>query len=126
MIGDVGTFTRDQNLYSGGFTYVDLPEGRALQDVMTTINTSQGLQQGMELKQDIRALISDAFLLNKLYLPSARDMRELEVAVRTEEFRRAALPFFTPIETEYHTPAPRRDFQSLVDDGHHRPQRLPA
>lgn len=104
MIGDVETFTRDQNLYSGGFTYVDLPEGRALQDVMTTINTSQGLQQGMELKQDIRALISDAFLLNKLYLPSARDMRELEVAVRTEEFRRAALPFFTPIETEYHTP----------------------
>ncbi len=104
MVGDVEAFTRDQNLYAGGFTYVDLPEGRALQDVMTTINTSQGLQQGMELKQDVRALITDAFLLNKLYLPSARDMRELEVAVRTEEFRRAALPFFTPIETEYHTP----------------------
>lgn len=103
MVGDVESFTRDQNLYAGGFTYVDLPEGRSLQDVMTTVDTGRGLQIGIELKQDVRALITDAFLLNKLYLPSMRDMRELEVAVRTDEFRRAALPFFTPIESEYHT-----------------------
>jgi hypothetical protein len=102
-VGSVEVFTRDVNLYAGGFTYVDMPEGASLRDVMSTINTSDGLRQGLELKQDLRALITDAFLLNKLYLPSSKDMRELEVAVRTEEFRRAALPFFTPIESEYHT-----------------------
>lgn len=103
-IGIAEIFTRDVNLYAGGFTYVDDPgEGRRLQDVMQTIQTGDGLRQGLELKQDLRALITDAFLLNKLFLPSTRDMRELEVAVRTEEFRRAALPFFAPIESEYHT-----------------------
>lgn len=104
IVGSVEVFTRDINLYAGGFTFADVPEGRSLKDVVTTLDTSQGLEKGLEMKQDLRALITDAFLLNKLYLPSARDMRELEVAVRTEEFRRAALPFFTPIETEYHTP----------------------
>jgi hypothetical protein len=37
-------------------------------------------------------------------LPSLREMRELEVATRNEEFRRTALPFFSPIESEMHTP----------------------
>jgi hypothetical protein len=102
-VGSIDVFTRDVNLYAGGFTYVDMPENMSLKDTMTTIETGQGLQQGVEMKQDVRALITDAFLLNKLFLPSTRDMRELEVQVRTEEFRRAALPFFAPIESEYHT-----------------------
>jgi hypothetical protein len=102
MVGAQEIFTRDINLYSGGFTYVDLPEGAKLGDLMTTVQTSEGLQAGLELKQDARALIVQSFLLNKLFLPNASDMRELEVAVRTEEFRRAALPFFNPIETDYH------------------------
>lgn len=91
----------DINLYSGGTTFVDLGE-RNLKDVMTTVQTAEGLRLGVDLKQDVRALIAESLLLNKLTLPSVREMRELEVAVRTEEFRRAALPFFTPIEAEYH------------------------
>jgi hypothetical protein len=42
-------------------------------------------------------------MINKLTMPSVREMREVEVMARIEEFRRAALPFFTPIEQEYHT-----------------------
>jgi hypothetical protein len=103
MVGSAEIFTRDVNLYSGGFTYVDLPSGAKLGDMMTTVQTSEGLQAGLELKADARALIVQSFLLNKLFLPQAGgDMRELEVAVRTEEFRRSALPFFNPIETDYH------------------------
>lgn len=102
MVGSSEIFTRDINLYAGGFTYVDLPENAKLGDLMTTVQTSEGLQAGLELKADARALIVQSFLLNKLFLPNASDMRELEVMVRTEEFRRAALPFFNPIETDYH------------------------
>jgi predicted RecA/RadA family phage recombinase len=101
MVGSLEVFTRDINIMSGGFTFIDLPEDTSLKDVMTTIAPGE-LRSGLELKQDVRALIIEAWLLNKLYLPSAREMRELEVAVRTEEFRRAALPFFQPIETDYH------------------------
>lgn len=117
MVGSAEVFTRDVNIYGGGFTYVDLPEDARLQDLMTTIQTSDGLKAGLELKQDVRELIIDAWLLNKLYLPSAREMRELEVAVRTEEFRRAALPFFQPIETDYHPKLLGAIFDRLVMRG---------
>lgn len=104
MLGAQELFTRDLNMFSGGFTAVDLPEERSIQDVFTTIDTTKGVALGVDLKQDIRAMITEAWLLNRLYLPSVREMRELEVAVRTEEFRRAALPFFAPIQDEYNSP----------------------
>lgn len=103
-IGVGNVFTRDLNFMAGGHTAVDLDEDRKLQDVFGTVETSRGISIGLELQQDVRNLIAESFLLNKLFLPSVREMRELEVAVRTEEFRRAALPFFTPIEDEYHSP----------------------
>lgn len=104
MVGSAEVFSRDVNLYSGGFTYVDMPEGARVQDMMTTVDTSQGLQAGLELKQDVRELLAEAFLLNKLFLPNVHEMTAQEATLRTEEFRRAALPFFTPIQSEYHDP----------------------
>lgn len=102
-IGAGSVFTRDLKLFAGGHTEVDLDEGRRLQDVFTTVDTGERINVGLELKADVRALIADAWLMNKLMLPSLRDMREVEVMVRTEEFRRAALPFFQPIESNYHS-----------------------
>lgn len=100
-IGAQQVFTRDINLFSGGHTEVDLEEGQSLKDVFSTVETGN-VRLGFELKQDVRALIAESWLLNKLTLPSVREMRELEVQVRTDEFRRAALPFFAPIEPNYH------------------------
>jgi hypothetical protein len=103
-IGSANVFTRDMNFFAGGHTEVDLPEGAALKDVFATIDTGQRINVGLELKQDVRMMIAESWLLNKLTLPTLRDMREIEVYVRTDEFRRAALPFFAPIESNYHTP----------------------
>lgn len=101
--GDI--FRNDELLmYAGGMTYADLEEDARLQDAIMTLDTSRNVGIGLELKQDVRSLMAEAFLLNKLFLPNAREMREIEVQVRTEEFRRAALPFFSPIESEYHAP----------------------
>jgi hypothetical protein len=100
-VGAGSVFTRDMNFFAGGHTEVDLEEDRKLQDVFATIETGN-MNVGLELKADVRQLIAEAWLLNKLNLPTLRDMRELEVQVRTDEFRRAALPFFQPIETNYH------------------------
>jgi hypothetical protein len=100
--GDI--FTRDVNLFAGGTTFVDLPEGAKVGDVMTTLQTGDRMNVGLEMKQDVRQLIAESMLTNKLMLPSLREMRELEVATRNEEFRRTALPFFSPIESEMHTP----------------------
>lgn len=100
-VGAGSVFTRDMNFFAGGHTEVDLEEERSLKDVFATIETGN-MNVGLELKADVRALIAEAWLLNKLNLPTLRDMRELEVQVRTDEFRRAALPFFNPIETNHH------------------------
>jgi hypothetical protein len=98
--GDI--FRNDMNLFAGGTTFADLGD-KSLRDVMTTVQTSEGVRLGVDLKADVRALIAESLLINKLTLPSVREMRELEVAARMDEFRRAALPFFTPLEQEYHT-----------------------
>jgi hypothetical protein len=100
-IGSGQVFTRDLNMFAGGHTEVDLEQDQKLGDVFTTVETGR-IDVGLELKQDVRNLIAEAWLLNKLMLPTLRDMREVEVMVRTEEFRRAALPFFQPIEVNYH------------------------
>lgn len=100
-IGAGQVFVRDINMFAGGHTEVDLEQGQKLRDVFATVETGR-VEIGMELRQDTRNLIAEAWLLNKLTLPNARDMREIEVMVRTDEFRRAALPFFQPVETNYH------------------------
>lgn len=99
-----GEIFRDAvNLYAGGMTYVDLEDSDDIRKVFQTIETGN-LSVGMEMKQDVRELIAEAFLLNKLFLPDTREMTAYETSQRVAEFRRAALPFFGPIESEYHLP----------------------
>lgn len=111
MVGATDVFRSDINLYAGGFTMIDLDDGDDIRRKMQIVDTSNGLPTGLQMKQDIRMLITEHWLLNKLMLPNVREMREVEVMVRTEEFRRAALPFFAPIESEYHTPVLDVGFQ---------------
>jgi len=100
-VGAADVFKNDINLYAGGFTMVDL-DGRKLQDVMQVMNEGGNVQFGIEMRQDVRNLIAESFLLNKLILPNAREMTAFETQARLDEYRRAALPFFGPIESEYH------------------------
>jgi hypothetical protein len=110
-------FKNDFNLYAGGVSAVDLGQTDDIRKAMQVVNTSDGMPVGLQMKQDVRALLAEHWLLNKLFLPSVREMRELEVMVRTEEFRRAALPFFTPIESQYHSPWLSVGFEMAVNMG---------
>lgn len=110
-----GEIFRDSvNLYAGGMTYVDIEGDMPLRDAMQEVGTSSNMSIGMEMKQDVRNLIAEAFLLNKLMLPSAREMTAFETQARLDEFRRAALPFFGPIESEYHLPMLDTAFQMAI------------
>lgn len=98
-----GEMFRDAvNLYAGGMTYVDLEADEKLQDNMMVMESRSQLGFGLDMRQDTRQLIAEAFLLNKLMLPSVHEMTAFETQARLDEFRRAALPFFGPIESEYH------------------------
>jgi hypothetical protein len=109
-----GDIFRDAvNLYAGGMTYVDLENDDDIRKVFQTIETGN-LSVGAEMKQDVRNMIAEAFLLNKLFLPDTREMTAYETSQRIAEFRRAALPFFGPIESEYHLPLLDVGFQLAI------------
>lgn len=121
-----GDIFRDAvNLYAGGMTYVDLDADQKLGDVFQTVQTGQGMNIGLELVQDVRNLIAESFLLNKLYLPDTASMTATEVNRRTEEYRRAALPFFGPIEAEYHLPLLDAAFQLAINNRMFDMQEMP-
>ena len=106
-----GAMFRDAvNMYAGGMTYVDMEAEDDIRKLFQTIE-SGNISQGLELKNDVRSMIAEAFLLNKLFLPDTREMTAYETSQRVAEFRRAALPFFGPIESEYHLPLLDAGFQ---------------
>ncbi|RVH21444.1 hypothetical protein CN216_00600 [Sinorhizobium meliloti] len=99
-----GEMFRDAvNLYAGGMTYVDMEADDDIRKLMQTIETGN-VAIGMDLKNDVRTLIAEAWLLNKLFLPDTREMTAFETNARLAEYRRAALPFYGPIESEYNLP----------------------
>lgn len=109
-----GDIFRDAvNMYAGGMTYVDIEADSDIRKLFQTIETGN-VSIGMEMKQDVRELISEAFLLNKLFLPDTREMTAYETSQRIAEFRRAALPFFGPIESEYNLPLLDVGFQLAI------------
>lgn len=109
-----GEMFRDAvNLYAGGMTYVDIEQDEDIRKLFQTIETGN-IQIGAEMKADVRAMIAESFLLNKLFLPDTREMTAYETSQRVAEFRRAALPFFGPIESEYHLPLLDVGFQLAI------------
>jgi hypothetical protein len=113
-----GEMFRDAvNMYAGGMTYVDLEADDDIRKLFQTIETGN-LSIGMDMKRDVREMIAEAFLLNKLFLPDTREMTAYETQQRVAEFRRAALPFFGPIESEYHLPLLDTGFQLALHNRH--------
>lgn len=107
-------FRDSLNRYAGGMTYADIEGDQKIQDAMMFENPSQGLPAGLEMKADVRNMIAESFLINKLMLPAEREMTATETQARLAEFRRSVLPFFGPIEHDYHLPLLDTAFQMAL------------
>ena len=104
MIGVKEAIRSDIALYAGGFTAIDAEYDERLGDVLRPLNLDKsGLNFGLEMIQDIRHQLSDAFYLSKLNLPpvGAPGMTAYEVGQRVQEFIRNTLPLFEPMEMDY-------------------------
>jgi hypothetical protein len=111
-----GEIFRDAvNLYAGGMTFVDMQDNDDIRKLMQTVETGN-VSIGMEMKQDVRNLLAEAWLINKLFLPDAREMTAYETSVRLAEYRRAALPFYGPIESEYNLPLLDAGFSIAINN----------
>ncbi len=94
----------DVSIYAGGITWVDAEYDERLGEVLRPISQDKsGLNFGLEMVQDLRHQLADAFFLSKLNLPpqGGPDMTAYEVGQRVQEFIRNALPLFEPMESDY-------------------------
>ncbi len=109
----------DIAIYSGAITYVDAAYderlGEALRPIAQNIN---GIPLGLEMAQDTREMIKEAFYLNKITMPPAGgDMTAYEVSQRIQEYIRGALPLFEPMEIDYNGSLCEITFEILKRSG---------
>lgn len=93
----------DISIYAGGVTWTDGDHDARMGAALQTLPIDHsGIPLGIELREDIKAQIRDAFYLNKLNMPQAvQGMTAYEIGQRVQEYIRQALPLFEPMETDY-------------------------
>lgn len=108
----------DINIFAGGVTWVDAAYDERLGEVLRPLTSDKsGIPLGMEMRDDTRKMIAEAFYLNKLNLPPQGDMTAFEVSQRIQEYIRNALPLFEPMESEYNGALCDVTFDLLLRNG---------
>ena len=109
----------DVDLSSDGITWVDKEYDERMGASLRTLSQDRGgFPIGLELRDDIKEILSSAFYLNKISLPpSDHEMTAYEVAERMKQFRRENLPLFAPIEAEYNGQLCEKSFSMMMDSG---------
>jgi hypothetical protein len=119
MIATSEAVRSDLALYSGGVTWVDRDydekTGEALRPIAQDFH---GVQYGLQMNADTRAMLHKAFFLDALTLPQrAPEMTAYEVGQRVQEYIRNALPIFEPMEMEYNAALCDESFELLWRNG---------
>ena len=119
MIATQDAVRGDVQLFAGGITWADVEYDERKGDVLRPINQDRrGLPQGYNERDVQMQMLTQAFYLNKLTLPPPEgDMTAYEVGQRVEEYVRAALPLFEPMEHDYNGQLCEDTFDSLLRAG---------
>jgi hypothetical protein len=106
--------------FPGGFTPVDAQYDERLGEALRAlpVDWSSSIPLGLEMTQDTRAMIAEAFYLNSLNLPDpTREMTAYETSKRIEEYIRGALPLFEPMENDYNGTMCETEFGLMLRAG---------
>lgn len=120
LLGVQGALRSDINVMAGGLTWVDREYDERLGEVLRPLTVDKsGIPLGMDMQQDIKSQLMDAFYLNKLNLPpvGGPEMTAYEVGQRVQEFIRTNLPLFEPVEMDYNAPLAEKTFSKLMRAG---------
>ncbi len=119
MIATQDAVRGDIQLYSGGITWADANYDEKLGEVLRPLTQDRrGLPIGFEQRDNQMAMLAEAFYINKLTLPPPEgDMTAYETGQRVEEYVRAALPLFEPMEHEYNGQICEDTFDGLLRAG---------
>jgi len=120
MIAVQDVVRSDVSLFSSGITWVDADYDERLGEALRPVSLdTRGLPLGIELRQDIKGMIQEAFFLNKISMPpvTSKEMTAYEVAQRIQQYIRDALPLFEPMEMEYNGAICEMTFDTLMMNG---------
>jgi hypothetical protein len=120
MVATTDVIKSDVSIYAGGITWVDRDYDEKLGEALRplTRDYARGMPFGLEMLQDVRVMIHQAFYLNKLTLPQrAPEMTAYEVGQRIQEYIRGALPLFEPMEHESNGQLCELTFETLMAAG---------
>lgn len=119
LVATIEAVRSDIAVYAGGVTWVDPEYDERLGEALRPITQDlRGLPAGRELFASSQGLIMRAFYLNKLTLPQrSPDMTAYEVGQRVQEYIRAALPLFEPMEQDYNGGVCEETFELLKRSG---------
>lgn len=117
----------DVNVFPDGITWISEAYDERQGEALRALDRGSNFNIGLDLKQDARDMIAQAFSLNKLQLPPAEagQMTAFEVAKRVEEYIRAALPLFEPVEVEYNMPLVETTYEMLLERDAFDVERIP-
>ena len=106
----------DVAVYAGGITWMDKDYDERMGNALRPLNQDlRGLPFGQDQILDSRAMLMQAFFLNKLTLPErAPEMTAYEVGQRVQEYIRGALPIFEPMESDYNGGICETTFNTLM------------
>jgi hypothetical protein len=93
----------DIAVFAGGITIVDRDYDERLGEALRPMTIdAKGIPLGIEMQQDSRRILAEAFYLNKLKLPQRTSaMTAYEVSQLVQQYIRDALPLFEPMEENY-------------------------
>lgn len=121
MVATVDAVRSDLGVFAGGITWVDKEYDERLGDALRPISQDfRGVGYGMEMLQDTRSMIKEAFFLNKLtpFNPSSDpQMTAYQAGQLVQEYIRNALPIFEPMEQEYNSALCEETFGLLMRNG---------
>jgi hypothetical protein len=122
MIAVEEAIRSDVAVYAGGITWVDKGYDERLGEVLRPLTQDKsGMPIGREMQMDTRAMIAEAFFLNKLSMQQPErgkaEMTAFEVGQMVQEYIRNALPIFEPMEMEYNGAICDMTFNKLMRAG---------
>jgi hypothetical protein len=119
MVATMEAVKSDLALFAGGVTWVDRDYDEKTGEALRPITQDfRGLQYGLQMNADTRAMLHKAFFLDALTLPQrAPEMTAYEVGQRVQEYIRNALPIFEPMEMEYNAALCDESFELLWRNG---------
>lgn len=105
LIAYADTIRGDVRLESRGITWVDRDYDAKTGDPVQPLELGKNFQLGVESLLRTEAQLTRAFFLDVLRMPDTRRTKSIpEVQFQIDEYVRAALPLFAPMQSEYSEP----------------------